>query len=108
MNYRKVDAALAAALDEVQDPEEQALSVFIHTDHALGSGEVEFLEGLGVTGATERRRVFTATLSPSAVAELSDQPWLRYMKLSRRLRLLDQTDPGSRDFPIARDTRSTQ
>jgi hypothetical protein len=107
MNYRKVDAALAAALDEVQDPEEQALSVFIHTDHALDSGEVEFLEGLGVTGATERRRVFTATLSPSAVAELSDQPWLRYMKLSRRLRLLDQTDPGNRDFPIARDTRST-
>jgi hypothetical protein len=51
--------------------------------------------------------VFTATLSPSAVAELSDQPWLRYMKLSRRLRLLDQTDPGNRDFPIARDTRST-
>ena len=108
MNYRKVDAALAAALDEVQDTEEQALSVFIHTDHALGSSEVEFLEGLGVTGAIERRRVFTATLSPRAVAELSDQPWLRYMKLSRRLRLLDETDSGSRDFPIARDTRSTQ
>ena len=91
MNYRKVDAALAAALDEVQDSEEQALLVFIHTDHALGSSEAEFLEGLGVTGATERRRVFTATLSPRAVAELTDQPWLRYMQLSRRLRLLDQT-----------------
>lgn len=83
-----MDAALAAALDEVQDPEERALSVFIHTTHAPRDAEVAFLEDLGVSGVTAGRQVFTATLSPRAVAELSDQPWLRYMRLSSRLRLV--------------------
>ena len=88
MDYRKLDTALAAALDEVQDPEERSLSVFIHTAHAPGHAEVTYLEDLGVRGVTQRRQVFTATLSPRAVEELSDQPWLRYMRLSRRLRLV--------------------
>lgn len=91
MDYRKIDAALAAALDEVQDPEKRALAVFIHTAHAPNSTEAEFLKGFGVTGITGQRQVFTATLSARAVAELSNQPWLRYMKLSRRLRLLDES-----------------
>ncbi|GAB4533624.1 MAG: hypothetical protein Kow0063_15840 [Anaerolineae bacterium] len=89
MDYRKVDAALAAALDEVQDPEEPTLSVFIHTAYAPQDAEVAFLKDLGVRGVTGTRQVFTATLSPRAVAELSEQPWLRYMKLSRRLRLME-------------------
>lgn len=88
MDYQKMDAALAAALDEVGDPEERALSVFIHTSHAPQDAEADFLENLGVGGVTGGRQVFTATLSARAVAELSDQPWLQYMKLSRRLRLL--------------------
>ncbi len=88
MDYQKMDAALAAALDEVRDPEERALSVFIHTAHAPVDAEAAFLEDLGVGGVTGGRQVFTATLSARAVAELSDQPWLRYMKLSRRLRIL--------------------
>ena len=88
MDYQKMDAALAAALAEVRDPEERALSVFIHTAHAPQDAEADFLEDLGVGGVTGGRQVFTATLSPRAVEELSDQPWLRYMKLSRRLRIL--------------------
>ena len=88
MDYRKLDTALAAALDEVQDPEERSLSVFIHTAHAPGHAELTYLEDLGVRGVTQRQQVFTATLSPRAVEELSDQPWLRYMRLSRRLRLV--------------------
>ncbi len=88
MDYQKMDAALAAALDDVRDPEERVLSVFIHTAHAPVDAEAAFLEDLGVGGVTGERRVFTATLSARAVAELSDQPWLRYMKLSRRLRIL--------------------
>lgn len=88
MDYQKMDAALAAALDDVRDPEERALLVFIHTAHAPVDTEAAFLEDLGVGGVTGGRQVFTATLSPRAVAELSDQPWLQYMKLSRRLRVL--------------------
>jgi hypothetical protein len=88
MDYRKLDAALAAALDEVSDPEERALAVFIHTAHAPADTEAAFLEDMGVGGVTDERRVFTATLSARAVEELSDQPWLQYMKLSRRLRIL--------------------
>jgi hypothetical protein len=88
MDYRKLDAALAAALDEVENPEEPALAVFIHTAHTLSTTEAKFLEGLGVSGIGRKRQVFTATLSPRAIGELSEQPWLRYMKLSRRLRLL--------------------
>ena len=88
MDYRKIDAALAAALDEVKDPERRALLVFIHTAHAPGDAEVAFLEDLGVGGVMGGRQVFTATLSARAIGELSDQPWLRYMKLSRRLRII--------------------
>jgi hypothetical protein len=90
MDYRKIDAALAAALDEVRDPEERSLSVFIHTAQTPGQAEAAFLEGLGVSGISGERQVFTATLSPHAIAQLSEQPWLRYLRLSRRLRLLDQ------------------
>lgn len=91
MDYQKVDAALAAAMAELQDAEEPALSVFIHTAYAPRGAEVAFLEDLGVSGVTGTRQVFTATLSPRAVAELSEQPWLRYMRLSRRLRLMGGT-----------------
>jgi hypothetical protein len=89
MDYRKIDAALAAALDEVQDPEERALSVFIHTTHVPDTAEAELLQNLGIGGVTGGRQVFTATLSARAIGELSEQPWLRYMRLSARLRLLD-------------------
>lgn len=89
MNYQKVDAALAAALDDIQDPEERDLAVFIHTMHVPDNDEAALLEKLGVGGATGRRQVFTATLSARAVAELSDQPWVRYLKLSKPLRMLN-------------------
>jgi hypothetical protein len=90
MDYRKIDAALAAALDEVRDPEERFLAVFIHTTHPPGQAEAAFLERLGVSGIRGERQVFTATLSPRAIAQLSDQPWLRFLRLSQRLRLLDE------------------
>jgi hypothetical protein len=90
MDYHKIDAALAAALDEVPDPEERSLAVFIHTTHTPGQAEAAFLERLGVRGISGTRHVFTATLSPSAIAELSEQPWLRYLRLSRQMRLLDE------------------
>ena len=48
MDYHKMDAALAAAVDEINNPEERALSVFIHTKHAPQGDEATFLEDLGV------------------------------------------------------------
>jgi len=90
MDYQKIDAALAAALNQVPDPEARVLSVFIHTTHPPGGAEVTFLERLGVRVDPNGRQIFTATLSARAVAELSDQPWVRYLKLSRRLRLLNE------------------
>jgi hypothetical protein len=90
MDYGKIDAALAAALDDIQDPEERSLAVFIHTSHTPGSSEAAFLEKLGVSGVSAGRQVFTATLSPRAIGELSEQPWLRYLRLSQRLKLLNE------------------
>lgn len=90
MDYRKIDAALAAALDGVQDPDERALVVFIHTMNAPDPSAATFLKELGVRGIGGQRRVFTATLSPRAIAELSEQPWLRFMRLSQRLRLFEE------------------
>lgn len=90
MDYRKIDAALAVALKDVKDPSERALVVFIHTEHVLSATEVAFLEKLGVKIGPGERQVFTATLSANAVAELSDQPWVKYLKLSRKLRPLKE------------------
>ncbi len=90
MDYRKIDAALAAALDDVQNQEERAFVVFIHTEHAPDTTEAAILEGLGVSGVTGGRRMFTATLSAREVAELSDQPFVQYLKLSRKLHLLNE------------------
>ena len=46
MDYQKIDAALAAALEEIQDPKQQAFAVFIRTVHAPSRMEAEFLEEL--------------------------------------------------------------
>ena len=45
-------------------------------------------------GLDEKNIIIAGFSQGGAVAELTDQPWLRYMQLSRRLRLLEQTDPG--------------
>ena len=89
MDYQKVDAGLAAALNDVRDSGERALEVFVHVARDLDTSEAAFLEGLGISGVTGGRRVFSARLSARAVAELSDQPWVQQLKLSRKLRLLD-------------------
>ncbi len=89
MDYRKIDAGLAAALKDVKEPGKSALVVFIHTEHAPSATETAFLEKLGVKIGPDERQVFTATLSANEVAELSDQAWVKYLKLSRKLRPLN-------------------
>lgn len=90
MNYKKLDTALAMALSEVQNPDERNLAVFIHTEPVPDAKAAAFLESLGVK-VTSGRDVFTATLSANAVSQLSDQPWVQFIRLSQRLRLLDKS-----------------
>ena len=89
MNYRKIDAGLAIALKDVKDPGKSALVVFIHTEHVPSATETAFLEKLCVKIGPDERQVFTATLSANEVAELSDQSWVKYLKLSRKLHPLN-------------------
>lgn len=132
-NYRKVDAALAAAIDESKnetaakddedDNNKNTLEIFVHTDRNLGSAEINYLKEKGVIGrvgvvggleegerssnnereggggdsggsshststTNELPQVFTASLSASLISELSNQPWIRYLTLSHKLKLL--------------------
>jgi hypothetical protein len=89
MNYQKLDAALAIALNDVQNPEERCLVVFIHTEPVPDATATAFLESLGVR-VTSGRDIITATLSVNAISQLSDKPWVQYLKLSQRLRPLER------------------
>ena len=89
MNYRKLDTRLAAALGQIQNPEEPALSVFIHMAQAPDSTAATFLKDLGVKLTSARQQIITARVSPRNVEELSKQPWVRVVKLSQKLRMLN-------------------
>jgi len=132
-NYGKVDAALAAALDESKHniaattndgakDNKNLLEIFVHTDKNLGLEQIEYLKEKGVnvrgkgkgvgeekeysnsyrrysssgghststspTMKTDSSSIFTASLPAEIIAELSNQPWIRYLTLSRKLKLL--------------------
>ncbi|WP_414575795.1 hypothetical protein [Anabaena sp. CCY 9402-a] len=87
MNYQKLDASLVLALDEVLDPELVSLVVFIYTETNLNSTATAMLENLGVSGISSEQDLFTATLSPDQIAQLSDQPWVRLIRRSQKLHL---------------------
>lgn len=91
MNYQKLDAALATALNDVQDLEEASLAVFIHTEPVLDSAATAVLESFGVSGVISGTDIFTAVLSANAISQLSEQPWVISLKRSQQLRLVNQT-----------------
>ncbi len=91
MNYQKLDAALATALNDVQDSEEASLAVFIHTEPVLDSAAIAVLESFGVSGVISGKDIFTAILSANAISQLSEQPWVISLKRSQQLRLVNQT-----------------
>ncbi|MBW4628868.1 MAG: hypothetical protein KME49_25990 [Brasilonema octagenarum HA4186-MV1] len=91
MNYQKLDSALAVALNDVNNSQEHGLKVFIHTENqARSTDTTTVLENLGVADVTPEKDVFTATLSPNAISQLSEQPWVQYIKLSQNLRLFNR------------------
>lgn len=92
MNYQKLDPALAMALtepDEISDAEDAAFTIFISTTHDPEPDEISYLEALGVSGVTADQRIFTAILSADAVDDLSEQPWVQFLELSKELELLN-------------------
>ncbi|MEA5505656.1 hypothetical protein VB735_21595 [Halotia wernerae UHCC 0503] len=89
MNYQKLDAALAMALNNAQAPEAQGLEVFIHTESGLEPIATTVLESLGINDVSSGKDMFTAKLSPTAISQLSEQPWVKYLKLSQNLRLVN-------------------
>ncbi|KYC41403.1 hypothetical protein WA1_22165 [Scytonema hofmannii PCC 7110] len=95
MDYQKLDTALTMRLNEVEDPQKQSLNVFIHTNAAADAADAsDMLKNLGVPDAASGKDVFTANLSPNAISQLSEQPWVQYIKLSQNLNLLNQKTPG--------------
>jgi hypothetical protein len=89
MDYGKIDADLAFALEEA-DPasEDPVFSVFVRTTGEPSPGAEALLGSLGVRNPEPGSRVYTADLSSQGVAELSRQPWVRSLTLSRTLRPL--------------------
>ena len=101
MNYQKIDAALAAALEETIDPQERSLAVFVFTTGGNNEEKAATLEDLGISSYYARRKIFTATLSPQGVENLTEEDWVRYLKLSRKLDLTPQEQEY--DPPIEQD-----
>lgn len=90
MNYQKLDAALAMALNDVPDPQQPSLAVFIHTEPVLDSAATAVLENSGINGVASGKDIFTATLSPNTISQLSEQSWVKYLKLSQKLHLVNR------------------
>ena len=91
MNYQKLDAGLALALNDVDNPQEPSLNVFIQTQPDANSTDAPaILENLGVADVVPGKDIFTATLSPNAISQLSEQPWVQSIKLSQKMRLLNR------------------
>ena len=88
MNYQKIDSGLAGALEDASNPDVRNLIVFVQTVGPLSQDQSNLLRQYGVSDVDSSRQIFTATLSPRAVEEISDQPWVRFLKLSNRLHAL--------------------
>jgi hypothetical protein len=84
MDYRKLDAALASAL--AQAPPGARLAVFIEVERQVVTDrEADRLRDLGAAAAGAG--LFRAELEAGSLGELSEWPWVRSLRLSRRLRL---------------------
>jgi len=77
------------ALNDVQDPEAPTFVVFIHTKTTPSVSASTILHNLGVNDANSGKDLFTATLSANAISQLSEQPWVQYLRLSQKLRLVN-------------------
>ncbi len=87
MDYGKLDAALAMAVDaEGRDPGARDLVVFVRLTGPPSDEQRTRLRALGVDGTDAARTVLTATLSRQEVETLTDQPWVQSLTLSAQRR----------------------
>ncbi|MGH9179175.1 MAG: hypothetical protein ACRD0N_11575 [Acidimicrobiales bacterium] len=86
MDWSKIDAALAGALEGAGD---RRLAVFVQVDTEQADPAVLAEWDLAPAGPAG---VATAELSADDVAVLTEQSWLVRIQLSRRLRPLDRPD----------------
>ncbi len=110
MNWGKLDAALAAAVGEPgARSRERSLTLFVQLDPLGGPIDGDELSRLGIDVATltagssgdtrgtttEGVGICTVTVAAAAVAALSEQPWVRYLRLSSTAELFDDGPPSS-------------
>jgi hypothetical protein len=94
VDYRKIDAALAAALEDVSDLDKAMLSVFVHVDPKAPARQRAGLARLGLPKSAVAGGITTASLTPQAIDQLSEHPSVTQLRLSTPLNLLgDQTKP---------------
>ena len=86
MDYAKLDAALACAVEASKQPDSRTLQVFIHTDATPTDEQRLFLQRVGVASAALGKRIMTATLSPRAVEQIAGEQWVRYLRLGSAVR----------------------
>jgi hypothetical protein len=85
MDYSKVDAALAAVLSEPTVGNDPSLVVSVRTRAPLDPMQQAELRNFGVQGVESDRTIFSATVSPHTVIQLTEKPWIRQLSLARRL-----------------------
>jgi hypothetical protein len=88
-DYTRIDEALVLACDETP-ADERSLTVFIHTCDPPTEDQARRLIQFGMSLPAAGRRILTATLSPADVAALSNEPWIKRLKLSQRLKPADE------------------
>lgn len=88
MDYQKVDAALATAIDDLKAGSKVALAVSVRTAIPVDAAQQAELERLGVRGVIAGRTIFSASVTPQTLDELTQKPWVRRLSLAQQLRPL--------------------
>lgn len=86
VDYSRIDGPLAQACHDVR-ADERSLNVFVHTFAPPDDAQSRKLGEAGIAVTTPTRKIFTATLSPSQVAALSREPWVKQLRLSQPLKM---------------------
>lgn len=87
MEYAKLDAALAAAVDRTADTSARDLVVFVSIGSSPDEDGLRLLRRLGAAQVPAPPSLVSVTASADDVRRLSAAPWVRALRLSRHRRL---------------------
>jgi hypothetical protein len=85
MDYAKLDAGLAGALSGVSDPDDDSFVVFVRTKGPPSGAAATVLQRCGVN-VREGAALHTGQMSARKITQLSEEPWVTRLSLSRLLR----------------------